>query len=190
MRSYRPCYSLRIVLLAMLAAQPATGPAAAQTNNGLRDSAHLYRQLRAVEGRSLSQPREAARDARDAQQDILRSGHGVALDPSARRVERSLQGLQTPPGIGRAPMGPQTAPSDRLPSSLDDDLLPQRSPTSLARSLLDRAADGLAGGRSDQARSDLVTAEQQLEVLPASGVDAAETAALRQRAADLRRQLP
>jgi hypothetical protein len=178
-------------LLAALSLPAGDGFAQLDPTSALRNSAHAKRELRAVQGRSLSQPGQAARDAVNARQQLLRSGQGVNLDPSQRRVERGLADLSQAPPARDGPIPPQRLPSADLPASYDNDLLlPRRSSTALAETLLDRAANGLAVGRSDQARSDLGLAEQQLQGVPPDQLDDPATKSVIQRAAELRRQLP
>jgi hypothetical protein len=178
----------RTLLSAALAVLLAPWPAAAQLGPGpeLRQDARAQRQLRAVEGRSVTQPAPAARDAIDARQQLLRGGAG-RLSPAQRRVERRLDALSTPmPAPGQAPTIPvPVSPLDDLPASYDDEaFLPQDRASGVVRSLLDRAADGIADGRLDQARSDLAFADRQLATL-----DSGEGAVLRQRAAVLHQRL-
>jgi hypothetical protein len=152
----------------------------------LQSDAHAQRQLRAVEGRSVTQPDAAALDAMNARRSLVRGQPG-ALSPTQRRVERGLDALSTAdPAAGAATSARRPAPpTDNLPSSYDDDaFLPQSRGSSVVQGLLDRAADGIAASRLDQARSDLALAERQLDTL-----DDAEAVPLRDQAVALRLRL-
>lgn len=158
----------------------------AQVGSGrdLRTDAHAQRQLRALEGRSVTQPGAAARDAVDARQRWLRGRHGPS-SPAERRVDRRLESLSTP-AIRPTTSLPRIPDDGGLPSSFDETPIFPRSGTSeRVQILIDRAADGISEGRLDQARSDLELAESQLGQV--EGTDGA--AALRQQIASLRRQL-
>jgi hypothetical protein len=178
----------RRLLLVVLAALLAPGPVAAQLGRGqeLREDARAQRQLRAVEGRSLTQPAPAAQDAMEARQQLLRGGVG-RLSPAQRRVERRLEALSTPmpaPAPSPSASTPMQPPSD-LPASYDEELfLPRDRTADVVQALLDRAVEGIASGRLDQARSDLAFADRQLATL-----DDAEGGVLRERAAALRQRL-
>ncbi|HMR31388.1 MAG TPA: hypothetical protein PKA13_00425 [Geminicoccaceae bacterium] len=163
----------------------ASGMAAAQTSPpDLRRDARAMRLQRDIEGRSLTQPGAAAIDAMNARRTVVRGRPG-GLTPTERRVERSLDVLSTPLPQPRASGGPSPVPRQRLPASNEDDLfMPGSLTSSVAEGLLDRADDGLADGRLDQARSDLALAEQQID-----GLDPAEAVALRERAVALRSRL-
>src|SRR5205823_5645123 len=109
-------------------------------------------------------------DALQARQDLLHRGNGVALPPAQREVEQRLDSV-IERGTGRAGAvepGP-LLPSPQLPASYDDQqLVPHPEPADLAKTLIDRATQGLLAGRTDQARSDLALAQSELEGLPAS----------------------
>ena len=173
--------------LALLSLLLAAGSALAQTSpQELRRDVRALRQERAIQGRSLTQPEAAAIDAMNARRAVVRGRPG-ALSPTERRVERSLDVLSTPPGSRASGGGRQPAPvpTADLPGSNDDELfLPRSLDSSVAEGLLDRADDGLADGRVDQARSDLALAERQIDRL-----DPGEAVALRQRAAARRARL-
>ena len=88
----------------------------------LHDNAHAYRQLRAVEGRSVTQPGLAARDAANASRDLLRSGQGVALDPAQRRVERGLDSVRMQDTQRPGPTAQSARPAlSDFPASYDED---------------------------------------------------------------------
>jgi hypothetical protein len=182
-----------LVVPAALAQLGSPGAGARSPAVGMARDSHIQRELRSIEGRSVTQPGLAARQARETQQELLRSGRGVALDPEARRAERRLEGLiqdEAARGAAAVP-GRIYRPAPDLPASYEErELLPAIAPTGLASSLLDRAADGLAAGRTDQARSDLALAEHEIDALGRSlGADDAEVAVLRARAQDLRQRL-
>lgn len=180
----RPPHCLAFLLLLLLLA---AGPAPAQTSpQELRRDVRALRQERAIQGRSLTQPDAAAIDAMNARRAVVRGRPG-GLSPTERRVERNLDTLSAPasrPG-GDGGRQPAPVPTADLPGSNEDELfLPRNLNSSVAEGLLDRADDGLANGRIDQARSDLALAERQIDRL-----DPGEAVALRQRAAALRGRL-
>jgi len=162
------------------------GQALAQVGPGreLRGDAHAQRQLRAVEGRSVTQPSAAALDAANARQQLLR-GRDRPLSPTEWRVDRQLENLGVPT-VRPSTSLPPTQPQDELPASYDETtLLPRTGATERVANLIERAADGISEGRFDQARSDLGLAESQLDQLS----DAEGATSLRQQIASLRRQL-
>jgi hypothetical protein len=127
---------------------------------------------------------------------ITRRG-GVGLGPTDLRIDRQLQQLQGGAASGVAPLaGSPPVTGARLPSSFDRDDQPLPSlgdPLSTTSLLLDRAADGLAAGRTAQARSDLSIAGQMLDPLragPLDGADKAKADALAGRLTALTARLP
>ncbi len=177
----------RVALTAAAVAVLVFGQAQAQVGPGrdLRNDAHAQRQLRAVEGRSVTQPGAAALDAANARQQLLRGQRG-RLSPDEGRVDRRLDALSTP-APRPTPVLPQAPSVGELPASFDDaPIFPGSSSASeRVQNLIERAGDGIAEGRLDQARSDLGLAESQLRQLgPADG-----SAALSQQIATLRGRL-
>jgi hypothetical protein len=189
-----------VLVAALLAAAPAAaqlgppGAGAGSPGTGMARDSHIQRELRSIEGRSVTQPGPAARDAGDARRVLLRSGQGTALDPEALRAERRLEGVIGDEAARRGAAAPGTVdrPTPDLPASYDQDrdYLPRPAPSGLAPMLLDRAEEGLVAGRTDQARSDLAIAEREIDGLSVRlGARDPEVVTLRARATDLRQKL-
>lgn len=160
---------------------------------GMARESHIQREVRSIEGRAVTQPGLAATQAENARRALLRSGQGADLSPEAQRANRQLEGVIQDEQARRAMAmpGPVDRPTPELPSSYDErNLLPGMAPTDLAENLLDRAADGLTAGRTDQARSDLALAEREIDGLSRRlGAEDPELALLRARAKDLRQRM-
>ena len=174
---------LAVGLLAVLATP---WPAAAQLSRP--DQAILERQLRAAQGRALSDPEGAARDLGRLHHDLRRDNGGVSFGPDAARIDRQLRTFGDRqvrrPDVARrrVPGTPAEPPSSVEPGTSGIPSVDQN--VTLARSLLDRADEGIAEGRTDSARSDLALVQESLtglKGLVATAPLAARAAALQSR---------
>lgn len=158
----------------------------------------LQFQLQGLQRQSVTDPAGAASGAAAVRRDMISRRGGVALSPADQRIDRQLQQVQGAGATtGVAPLaGSPPVTQSRLPSSFDrsDQELPSMGdPLGTTSLLLDRAADGLAAGRTAQARSDLSVAAGLLDPLrsgPLDGTTRARADALAGRLATLTAKLP
>ncbi len=140
----------------------------------------LQFQLNGLQRQSVTDPAGAARGAAAARRELIQRRGGVDLGPSDLRIDRQLQGVQAGRASAAAPIATAPPPPGvRLPSSVDRSaaLLPSLGdPLRMVSLLLDRADEGLAAGRTAQARSDLSMAGQELAPLRAGPLDGAAKA--------------
>jgi hypothetical protein len=187
--------SVRLALLAALAASPA-GLAFADAQRPIDPAVSRYeRALRRVEGRAGVDPAGAAREAGRLRRQLTTESGGVNFTPDRVRVDRRLGDLQAvAPAAGERPdrvAADELNRNDPLPSSYAEEPgeLPsvQREMRLVGR-LLDRAADGLGASDATQASSDLAAAESGLAGLGGVAPEA-ELKPMRARMDELRKRL-
>lgn len=170
------------------------GSATAQTSTIDPDRSWQRRQADAVEQRAVTDPAGAAREAREQRRRLAVETRG-AIDADAvttgQRLERAASGQGRI--AGAAPPRPARAP-EPLPfsadTSRDRELFDaERDPLATADLLLERAAEGIAEGRTDAARSDLSFAAAELQ-MAASQADAGRLGRARRRLSELEARLP
>lgn len=175
-------------VVAMLA-----GSAVAQTSTIDPDRAWQRRQADAIERRAVTDPAGAASMAREERRRVVGETRG-AIDADVVETERRLErtragGRSAEPVPPRPPRAAGLLPFS-ADTSRDHELFGlERDPLRTADLLLERAAEGLAEGRTDAARSDLSLAAAEIQM----AVGVAETARLeraRKRLRELEARLP
>lgn len=169
------------------------GAAAAQTSLIDPDRAWQRRQADAVERRAVTDPAGAASEAREARRRMGVETRG-AIDAEAleteRRLERALAG-----GRAAGPVPPRPARAgEPLPFSADTSrdrelFEDERDPLATADLLLERAAEGIAEGRTEAARSDLSLAAAELQ-MAAGSADPRRLERAKKRLGELEARLP
>ncbi|MCS7269186.1 MAG: hypothetical protein NZ704_14130, partial [Geminicoccaceae bacterium] len=152
---------MRALWLALLASGLATSATAQSLIDP--DRAWLRRKVDALELRAATDPVGAAEEARALGRELRRAAG--AGDGERLRLERRLERIAAGPPRTVVSPGPPRG-LDPPPSSLERELFAsERDPLRTADLLLARAAEGLAEGRLDAARSDLSLAAAELAVL-------------------------
>lgn len=156
------------------------------------DRAWQRRQADVIERRALTDPAGAATQARETRRQLSVESR-QAIDPdavaTARRLDRTAQ------GAAGTSVPPRPAPAaEPLPFSADrardrELFETERDPLATAGVLLERAAEGIAEGRTDAARSDLSLAATELQMASGSA-DGAKIERARRRLAELEARLP
>lgn len=170
------------------------GSAAAQTSTIDPDRSWQRRQADTIERRAVTDPAGAAREARE-QRRLLEVGTRGAIDADAvttgKRLERAASGQgriarSQPPRPARAPEPlPFSADTSRDRELFDA----ERDPLATADLLLERAAEGIAEGRTDGARSDLSLAAAELQ-MAGGQADPGRLERARRRLGELEARLP
>jgi hypothetical protein len=170
------------------------GSAAAQTTLIDPDRAWQRRQADTVERRAVTDPAGAATQAREARRLMGVETRG-AIDPEAIETERRLERAARAGGRATGPLPPRPArASEPLPFSADTSrdrelFAEERDPLATADLLLERAAEGIAEGRTEAARSDLALAAVELQMAAGSG-DPRRLERARKRLGELEARLP
>ncbi|MCS6779835.1 MAG: hypothetical protein NZ555_09050 [Geminicoccaceae bacterium] len=155
------------------------------------DRAWQRRQADVIEQRAVTDPSGAAAQARETRRQLAVDRPGT-LDAERVQLERRLD--RATAGAPRTPVPPAPArPGEALPSSTDrerDLFEPERDPLRTADLLLGRAAEGIAEGRPEAARSDLSLVAAELAVLAAEGRSSPALERARRRLAELEARLP
>jgi len=169
------------------------GSATAQSSLLDPERAWERRQLDAIERRAVTDPAGAAAEARELRRRMTAEGR-ASSDPEAIATERRLRAIEAGgrPAVSLPPRPARAA--DPLASSVDtsrDRLLfeTERDPLATADRLLERAAEGIAEGRIEAARSDLSLAAAELQ-MARGAVETARLERARQRLGELEARLP
>jgi hypothetical protein len=169
------------------------GSALAQTSTIDPDRAWQRRQADTVERRAVTDPVGAASMAREERRRMAVENRG-AIDAEAIATERRLERVSQA-GRSAEPVPPRPARAgERLPFSADTSrdrelFAVERDPLATADLLLERAAEGIAEGRTDAARSDLAFAAAELQMAVGTA-DPARLERARQRLGELQARLP
>lgn len=184
---------MRTVLLAVGLVM-LSGAASAQTSLIDPDRAWQRRQADVIERRAVTDPAGAAAQAGEARrQQSVETGRSIDADAvtTGRRLDRTAQAE----GAARPSVPPRPpAAAEPLPFSADTTrdrelFEAERDPLATANLLLERAAEGIAEGRTDAARSDLSLAAAELQ-MAAGDAERAKLERARRRLGELEARLP
>jgi hypothetical protein len=169
------------------------GSAAAQTSTIDPDRAWQRRQADAIERRAVTDPAGAAAQASEERRRLRVENRG-AIDADALTTEQRLEraragGRSAEPVPPRPPRAAGLLPFS-ADTSRDRELFGlERDPLATADLLLERAAEGLAEGRTDAARSDLAFAAAELQIAVGTA-DPTRLERARKRLRELEARLP
>lgn len=182
------------VLAGLLLGLLVLGAAAAQTSLIDPDRAWQRRQADTIERRAVTDPSGAGRQAREQRRQLGVETRG-AIEPDAITTEQRLERAASGQGRAVGPVPPRPARAgEPLPfsadTSRDRELFDvERDPLATADLLLERAAEGIAEGRTDAARSDLSLAAVELQ-MAGGAADAGRLDRARRRLGELEARLP
>lgn len=169
------------------------GAAAAQTSLIDPDRAWQRRQADTIERRTVTDPAGAGLQAREQRRQLGVATRG-AIDSDAITTEQRLERAASGQGRAVGPVPPRPARAgEPLPFSADTSrdrelFATERDPLATADLLLERAAEGIAEGRTDAARSDLSLAAAELQ-MAAGLADAGRLDRARRRLGELEARL-